>query len=181
MEKVYYLDLLTLLEYLHGQPALLTTEITVPGIRGRCAGHIFFQENAIIGCMIQAPDGSIWREGETAYRLLSGNGEWHVRIDPYLEQTFRAMKQSGYQPAYQTPQPRYVPPPPTVLHAPRPIRPLDAALLYQFSTKERLVLRMVFMTVNGQRTVEQIKDQLRLPTEVVEAALTRLRALGVIE
>ena len=173
---MYYLDLPTLLEYLHGQSALLTTEITVPGIRARCAGYLFFQDTRLIGCLIQTLDGTIWREGEGAYRLLSANSEWHVRIDPHIEQAFWAMKQRGF-PSSQG----YVPPPPTALKALRQIRPLDPASLNRFSTKDRLILRMVFTLVNGQRTVEQIKAQVQIPATVVDEALTTLRALHVIE
>lgn len=180
MEKVYYLDLPTLLEYLQGQSALLTTEITVPALQARCTGSLFFRETKIIGCMIQAPDGTIWREGEQAYRLLSASGEWRVRIDPQIERTFLGMKQAYSQPAQQPAQ-RYAPPPSVISPPPRPLRTLDPALLNQFSAQQRLLLRTVYMLVNGQRTAEQIKEQLRLSTEVVEEALTRLRALGVIE
>ena len=119
MEKAYYLDLKTLLEYLHGQQALLSTEVSVPGIRARCTGYLFFCETAIIGCLIQTLDGSIWREGEQAYQLLMEKREWYVRIDLNIEQTFRAMKQR-YTPFMQG----YVPPPPPTLRAPRVIRPL---------------------------------------------------------
>lgn len=177
MERVYYLDLPTLLEYLHGQQALLSTEVTVPSIRARCTGYLFFRDTVIIGCLVQTLDGSIWREGEEAYRLLSGNGEWYVRIDLNIEQTFWAMKQRPSPPSARS----YIPPPPTILQAPRPIRPLDAAFLNQFPAKQRLLLRMVFTLVNGQRTVEHIKAQVHVPPEVVDEALTTLRSLGVIE
>jgi|ERR1051326_6366667 hypothetical protein len=176
MEKAYYLDLKTLLEYLQGQQALLSTEVNVPGIRARCTGYIFFRESAIIGCLIQAIDGSIWREGEQAYRFLTEKREWYVRIDLNIEQTLRGMKQQ-----YDSFRQGYVPPPPTILRAPRPVRPLDGASLIQFSAKQRLLLRMVFTLVNGQRTVEQIKAQVHVPAEVVEESLATLHNLGVIE
>lgn len=176
MEKVYHLDLPTLLEIVHGQSALLSTEIMVPALQGRCAGYLFFRHTAIIGCLVQAPNGTAWQEGEQAYRLLSASGEWRVRIDPNIEQTFRDMKQSHYQPSQWS-----IPSLSPALQPPRPIRALDPTLLNQFSTQQRLILRMVFMMVNGQRTVAQIEEQLRLPTETIEAALTRLRTLGVIE
>ena len=177
MERVYYLDLPTLLEYLHGQQALLSTEVTVPGIRARCTGYLFLRDTIIIGCLVQTLDGSIQREGEEAYRLLSGNGEWYVRIDLNIEQTFWAMKQRSVPPFARS----YVPPPPTISQAPRPIRPLDATFLNQFPAKQRLLLRMVYTLVNGQRTVEQIKAQVHVPPEVVDESLTTLRTLGVIE
>jgi hypothetical protein len=176
MEKAYYLDLKTLLEYLQGQQALLSTEVSVPGIRARCTGYIFFRETTIIGCLIQLLDGSVWREGEEAYRFLTENREWYVRIDLNIEQTFRAMRQR-YEPLAQS----YVPPPPPRPRAPRAVKPLDAGALVQFSTKQRLLLRMVYTLVNGQRTVDQIKAQVHVPAEVVDDVLATLHNLGAIE
>jgi hypothetical protein len=176
MEKVYYLDLPTLLEILQGQSALLSTEVMVPALQVPCAGYVFFRHTAIIGCLIQAPNGATWQEGEQAYRLLSASGEWRVRIDPQIEQAFWRMKQSRSQLSQQSTSSLS-----PALRPPRPIRALDPALLNQFSTQQRLILRTVFMKVNGQRTVAQIEEQLSLPTEVIEEALTRLHALGVIE
>lgn len=176
MEKAYYLDLKTLLEYLQGQQALLSTEVHVPGVRARCTGYIFFRETTIIGCLIQMLDGSVWREGEEAYQFLRENREWYVRIDLNIEQTFRAMRQR-----YPLMQGYIAPPPPPTARAPRPIRPLDAASLVQFSTKERLLLRMVYTLVNGQRTVDQIKAQVHVPAEIVDDVLATLHNLGAIE
>ncbi len=176
MEKAYYLDLKTLLEYMQGQQVLLSTEANVPGIRARCVGYLFFRENYVVGCLIQTLDGRILREGEDAYRLLTENREWYVRMDLNIDQTFRAMKQQ-HTPFTQG----YTPPPPPISHVPRAIRPLDAAFLTEFSGKQRLLLRMVFTLVNGQRTVEQLKAQVHVPAGIVEEALATLHQLGVIE
>jgi hypothetical protein len=59
--------------------------------------------------------------------------------------------------------------------------PLDPDLLDHFSAKERLILRMVYALVNGQRTPAHIKAQLRLPSASVDEALKSLHALRVIE
>lgn len=176
MDKVYYLDLKTLLEYLRGQSALLITEIPVPGQRAPYTGYLFFKNASIIGCLIQLPDGKTWREGEQAYQALRANGEWRVRMDFDIEQTLRQMKQtSGGM--------RQVPStaPEAPIYAPRPLRTLDPGILEQFPPRQRLVLRLVFTQINGQRTPAQIKGQLRLPSEAVEEALASLYSLGVIE
>ena len=176
MDKRYYLDLQTLLEYLQGQAALLSTSITVPGLQAPCTGYLFFKNTSIIGCLIQTAMGTIWREGEEAYRFIKANEEWQVRIDPNIEQTLWALKQRGGEQRQDTG------PLPTVrISAPRQIRPLENALLNRFTTKQRLILRMVYALVNGQRTVEQMKTQLHLPGEVIEEALANLRLIGVIE
>jgi hypothetical protein len=191
MDKVYYLDLQTLLEYLEGQSALLFTEVTVPGRREPCMGYLFWKSSTLIGCLIQVASDVIWLEGEQAYQLLKANNEWRVRMDLDIEQTFWLMKQRGggaangrqttggsLGSARQTGSPQRAAP---NSYVPRPLMPLDPALLNQFSAKDRLILRMVYALVNGQRTPTQIKAQLRLPPESVDEALRSLHALRVIE
>ncbi len=177
MDKVYHLDLQTLLEYLQGQSALLATEVTMPGQREPGTGFLFFKNTTILGCIIQGANNVTWREGEPAYQMLKGNLEWRVRMDPDIEQTLWLMKQrTGGLQQYPAPPPSAPP-----VYAPRLVRPLDLALLQQFSAKQRLILRMTYALVNGQRTPEQIKSQLRLPAETVDEALRSLYSLGVIE
>ncbi len=178
MDKVYYLDLQTLLEYLQGQSALLLTEVHVPGQSGACTGYLFLKNTAIVACLIQSAGKMIVREGEQAYQLVKGSAEWRVRIDPDIEQTYWLLKQQGgdFRPASAplTQSSRAV-------SIPRPLVPLDADIIQSFPAKDRLLLRMVFTLVNGQRTAEQIKAQLRLPPEKVDEALRSLRALGIID
>ena len=79
---------------------------------------------------------------------LRKNREWYVRMDLNIDQTFRAMKQQ-HTPFTQG----YTSPPPPISCVPRAIRLFsDAAFLTEFSGKQRLLLRMVFTMVNGQRT-----------------------------
>lgn len=178
MDKVYYLDLQTLLEYLQGDTALLFTEVHVPGQNGACTGYLFLKNAAIVACLIQTADKTIWREGENAYQLLKGCQEWRVHIDPDIEHTYWLLKQQGgeFRPPSQSPQQRARP-----AYIPRPLVFLDAGSVPTLPPKDRLVLHMVFALVNGQRTVEQIKAQLRLPSEKVDEALESLRSMGIIE
>ena len=177
MDKVYYLDLQTLLEYLQGQSALLFTEVNVPGQRGACTGYLFLKNTIFIACLIQTANRVILREGEQAYQLLQGSAEWRVRIDPDIEQTYWLIKQQGggvHQPTSPTPAAH-------ASYIPRPLVALDMAVIQSFPAKDRLVLRMVFALIDGQRTSEQIKTQLRLPPEKVDEALRSLRAMRFIE
>lgn len=178
MDKVYYLDLQTLLEYLQGQSALLLTEVHVPGLSGPCTGYLFLKNTAIAACLIQSASKTIVREGEQAYQLVKGSAEWRVRIDPDIEQTYWLLKQPGgdFRPASSPPSPST-----RASYIPRPLVTLDAAVIQSFPTKDRLLLRMVFTLVNGQRTAEQIKAQLRLPPEKVDEALRSLYAMGIID
>ncbi len=193
MDKVYYLDLQTLLEYLQGQSALLTTEVALPGQREPGTGYLFFKERRIIGCLVKTASNATWSEGEQAYQMLRGNGEWRVRMLPDIEQAWRGIKQQSGSGGGQPPAGPPVRTPSGGIgqapagtsafatYAPRPLMPLDPAMLQQFHPRQRLVLRLVFALVNGQRTPTQIKAQLRLPSEAVDEALQSLSALGVIE
>jgi hypothetical protein len=176
MDKVYYLDLQTLLEYLQGQSALLFTEVNVPGQQGTCTGYLFLKNTVIIACLIQTANRVTLREGEQAYQLLKGSAEWRVRIDPDIEQTCWLIKQQGgiHQATSPAPAAR-------ASSIPRPLVALDTAVIQSFPAKDRLILRMVFALVDGQRTPEQIKMQLRLPPEKVDEALRSLRAMKFIE
>jgi len=176
MDYVHQMDLQTLLARLHGHSALLATTVTVPGQHEPGTGLLLFTTTTMIGCVIQGADGSIWRTGEPAYHVLRGNTKWRVHLDPDLAQTHWLMHQrTGGLPPHPP-----LPPPAPPLSAPRLARPLDLALLHPFSTKQRLIFRMVAAVVNGQRTPEQIKGQLRLPSETVDEALKCLYWLGVI-
>ncbi|HEY7355245.1 MAG TPA: hypothetical protein VH590_02230 [Ktedonobacterales bacterium] len=177
MDKVYYLDLQTLLEYLQGQSALLITEVNVPGQQGACTGYLFLKNTSIVACLIHTANRVIVREGEAAYQLLKGSAEWRVRIDPDLEQTYWLLKQQDSD-LRQASSPLM--PAARGIYIPRPLVALDAAVVQSFPAKDRLVLRMVFTLVNGERTAEQIKTQLRLSPEKVDEALRNLRAMGII-
>lgn len=187
MDKIYYLDLQTLLDYLQGQSAVLYASLDMPDVRGPCNGYIFLREGSIIDCLIQSQDGVQLRTGKDAYTLLSTKSEWQVRIDPNVEWTLRYMQQQGaqewntYTPYMSPPSPMPAPTPPASIYVPRPIRPLESHLLTRYTMKQCLILRMVFAMVNGERTIEQIKGQLHLSPEVVDEALTNLHSLSVIE
>ena len=58
---------------------------------------------------------------------------------------------------------------------------LTTQLIGSYNAKERLILRTIYAKVNGQRRVDQLKDELRLPTATVERALWELSRLGVID
>jgi hypothetical protein len=173
MDKVYYLDLQTLLDYLQGQSAILSTSVNVPALREPCRGVIFLKEGTVLECLIQTPSGMILASGADAYATLRARDQWQVRIQPDVEHVLHSLIQPSLPEASS-------PAPPAFSQAPRQLRPLDAHLLNSFTMKQRLVLRLVFTMVNGERTVEQIKAQLNLSPAVVEEALTTLRTLGVI-
>jgi predicted transcriptional regulator len=60
-------------------------------------------------------------------------------------------------------------------------RPLDLAFLQNLPVKERLILHTVFAMVNGNRSIDEIKAQLRLSPRDIDDALNWLYELDVIE
>jgi hypothetical protein len=176
MEKVYHLDLQTLVDYLQGQSAILQTPVEVPHLREVAKGFLFLKEGTLLGCLIQSQDGSILHFGTEALALMQAKKQWQVRMYPDVEHVLRALMQQGGLEGGGDPQPS-----PAFSQIPRPVRPLEAQVLNGYTQQQRLVLRLVFTMANGERTIEHIKAQLHLPPSVVEEALTTLRALGVLE
>lgn len=184
MERTYYLDLKTLLEYLRGKSAVLRTTIMLPKPRQRCQGHIFLKRGTILRCYILGQDGALLFDGQDAYAYLGTSAEWYVRIDTDQVIEREAQPQIQEPPPYPNVSPLYSNAPPLYVSAEslvlRPLRPLEMNVLQQFPPKRSLLLRTVFTMVNGERSVAQIKAQLRLPTEVVTEALNILQDIGVI-
>jgi hypothetical protein len=175
MERTYHLDLKTLLEYLQGKSAVLRTIVKVPQSRQPCQGYIFMVENTVHHFILSG-GGALLLTGQGAADLLKDRTEWQVQIG-----TGREIEQDLRLFAQRYALPIALPPLSQVGVAPRQKRALDPFLLQQFSYGQSLVLRTVYALVNGQRTVEQMKLQLRLPAESVEEALAILRTLDVIE
>ena len=57
---------------------------------------------------------------------------------------------------------------------------LTPGLMGKYNSKERLILRTVYSKINGQRSVDQLKEELRLPATMIEQALLELYRLGII-
>ncbi|MBA2391160.1 MAG: hypothetical protein H0V70_00260 [Ktedonobacteraceae bacterium] len=178
-DKVYHLDLQTLINFLQDQSALLYTAVDIPDIRGPCHGYIFLRKRTIIGCQIQSQDGVILYKDQEAYMLLSNKTQWQMRIDSNIDQTFRSMRQQNTQ-SLQAQNTNSAPSFP-FSYIPRPLGDLEPYLLNGYTSKQRLVLRTVFAMVNGERTVEQIKAQLNLSSDAVDEALVYLNSISLIE
>jgi|SRR5450432_1579617 hypothetical protein len=181
-DKIYHLDLQTLINFLQDQSALLYTAVDIPDIRGPCHGYVFLRKRTIIGCQIQSQDGVILYKDQEAYMLLSNKTQWQMRIDSNIDQTFRSMRQQNTQgmqnvQTQNTNSAQSFP----FSYIPRPLADLEPYLLNGYTSKQRLVLRTVFAMVNGERTVEQIKAQLNLSSEAVDEALTYLNTINLIE
>ena len=63
----------------------------------------------------------------------------------------------------------------------QPRKALTQELIEKYNAKERLLLRTVYTKINGQRRVDQLKDELRLPAVTIERTLGELYRLGIID
>jgi len=179
--KLYFLDLQTLLTYLSGQSCELTAELKVSEKVAR--GSILLKEGRIVHCLLSLQNG-LQITGEQAYRQLETCTQWQVELEqPEEKKKPSPQAQFAPQPAptpfLSTPpaSPRYSWSSPLL----RQKRPLDQAFLQNLSMKERLIAHSVFAMVNGNRSSEEIKAQLRLSPKDIDDALNWLRALDVIE
>ena len=178
-DKVYHIDLQTLINFLQDQSAILYTTVDIPDIGVPCHGYIFVRRRTIIACQIQAQDGVILYQDQEAYMLLSTKTQWQMRIDSNIDQTLRSMRPQNTQDLQaQNPNSARLFP---GSYIPRAIGTLESYLLNGYTSKQRLVLRTVFAMINGERNVEQIKAQLNLSSDAVDDALTYLVSIEVIE
>jgi hypothetical protein len=191
-QKIYFLDLQTLLSYLRGQSCVLTSEISVAGKAG--TGYITLRDGVVESCLVHFRDGS-QLVGKAAYERLETCERWQVRLIRPEADSVSPPPPSQVSPAGpQLPSQRQTAPRLPAVHYPpgtfnvraamlplKPKRMLDDQQLQNLPMRKRLVLRMVFAMVNGQRSTEEIKRQLQLPPDAVDEALAQLRMLNIIE
>ena len=180
-KKTYFLDLPTLLTYLSSQSCELTTELGLSGTTAQ--GSLILRDGKIVSCLLIFSNGQ-HLIGEQAYQYLQKGTEWQVHLKTEEEK-------KPVAPPAQFPS-QFFPPTPTPFSSPynygswsatppRPKGPLDPAYLQNLSMKERLILRSVYVLINGRNSIEEIKNQLRLSPATIEQALATLRMLDVIE
>ena len=173
--KTHALDLMTLVESLSQQSALLNTPIldTLPGFAGACRGWVQVQKGTIASCMLEGVNGERM-EGEHALSRLRSVKEWQVTLE--MDAQHSSFPSSG------TPTEQTLPVTPRFHLVPRRrVAAVSPALLASLPRKERMLLSMVFTMVNGQRGTEQIKAQLHVSAERIDAALRTLWNMHVIE
>jgi hypothetical protein len=173
-DTAYHLDLPTLLQLLHDHAAVLSTTIDIPPIEKPCYGYLFLRNKSIIDCQVQSQDGTVLYRGQEAYQILSTKIQWQVRIDSTLDTGTKSSRQQerSHARVSLSVHDTYVP------HA---IASLEPSLLQTYTMKQRVILRTVLAMINGQRSVSQMKENLRLSSETINEALTSLKAIGVID
>lgn len=173
--KTYFLGLPTLLTYLHDQSCELTTEINISGKAAR--GSVVLKNGKIVSCTLIFSNGH-QITGEQAYQQLQKSSQWQVCLET------REDKKQAFSPTQFSPS---MPPSFPAANNPlfssplRPKRPLDPAQLQSLSMKERLLVRSVYLLVNGRNSIEEIKNQLHLSPSSIDEAIAVLRMLDVIE
>lgn len=172
MGKTYYLDLQTLLTYLRNKSGTLTASLVLSG--QPCTGIVIVSQGQITFCQIKWPNGKYW-EGLEALQHLQPVKEWQVDFN---ESPSSLKPLTASQPVIRPSSPNM---PIQSMPVPRPKSPLYSASLHNYNAQQRIMLRMVHAMVDGQRTTEQIKAQLKLPPDAVDVALVTLRTLGTIE
>lgn len=173
--KVYFLDLQTLLSYLHGQSCTLSTEMRVN--RKNAEGYIYVQAGEITGCLIRFANGQ-QLQGQAAYEQLQGCNQWKVHLNAPIDPqkaSFQAQpgplspvqSASTNEPASSIP-----------LKLKRPFYP---AMLQNLPAKERLIVQTMLTLIDGRHTSEEIKARLHLTSEEIDTALRQLRSFNLIE
>ncbi len=213
MDKIYRLDLLTLIESLQQQSATLTAELPaglIPGVFEECKGFVRLENGEITKSAIIGKSGP-QVSGPNALKYLHTVNRWLVSIErdindtgpqtparlpiPPSEPQYTAplppmtitQSQQTFGGGIFTPPPGSLPPqtdfpfPQTFVVVPRQRAPLPEALLRRLSHRERMVFRLVYTMVNGQRSIDQIKEQLHLSGETIDHVLEELRRLRAVD
>lgn len=187
-KRTYFLDLQTLLTQLRDQSCTLTARTVVAG--KAAIGYVWLREGALVSCLIRIENGAEI-EGKQALDLLEGCTEWQVRLEqPEAGNVFppAPMSQPTPFPIAQVP-PQPIPFSPTSLHgAPlnnwQPLkqkRDLHPSLLQSLPANQRLIVRMVFTMINGERSLDEVKARLQVPPNVIDEVVNWLRSRDIIE
>jgi hypothetical protein len=174
--KTYYLNLLSLIPQFGQQKVALYTTFPygVPEIPEPCIGTVHIQEGRIMECSIEGRSG-VSINGTKAFQILRTVVAWQVEsaVDTHSMGVHAADSATSSSPPQLQPLP-------LDKVIPQRNMPLQPTHLDGLTAKERIVLRSVLALINGQRSVDQIKAQMKLPPETVERVLWQLRSMQII-
>jgi len=149
---------------------LLHTEVHhVPGIRGRCKGFLHLVEGKVVACYIEDREGHRYTSStEILIKVDSEHGPFEWMLSPH--------------PAPPSSNPRTAIPPRPMPNAPVPrtIIQLNLDGLEGWTSKQKLMLSIVYDLVDGTANIEEIKSNSPLAPAVTEEALRVLLAMKVI-
>lgn len=165
----------------------------VPGVRGNC--HVWLQliDGKAMFCFIETSDE---RRQEIALEVLlrldasKGPFAWTLLQQSLVQESPRPTPASPIPPPSASPP---IPPqPPVTEFSPRvaqgypafpvfrQIAPFNPLQLSTWSARDKMILRSIFLLVDGRRSSEEIKAMLSISPEVVEEALRILQSMKVI-
>lgn len=138
----------------------------VPGISGRCQGYLQLTQGKVVACYIKGKDGQ--RRLIPVSILIQLDNErgpfgWTLTASP------SPGEQTGVPSHHTTNSP-----------TPKLIALLDLERLTGWTPEHKRIVFQVYQAINGQRSVEEIKQALPLPPYVTEEALHVLSTLKVI-
>nr|BBH86047.1 hypothetical protein KTC_07980 [Thermosporothrix sp. COM3] len=179
---IYHLDLMTIVDTFSNHPITLQTSLPdgVPGtlIKDPCVGIVYAQGGVITSSAITGPNGVILK-GDPALDILLQIHIWNVTVGAESNEP----TQPPPVPVEEAiPQPIEASPARSLISSPIPVRQ-SSYLPEQFAgrtSRERVVLRTIFMLIDGKRSIDDLKGQLHLPPQVIEGALEALRQVGLI-
>ena len=146
----------------------LSAEIrSVPGIRGHCQAYLELAQGKVVSCYLIDRQGDRHTPGkELLMRLDEEKGPFNWVFRENTEQVFaEPVVQASIS---RTPVLR------ALTHS------LDVRQLQQWTPQQQLYLYQIFMLVNGQRSVDEIKAQAPFPPAIVDEGLRILLQLGFI-
>jgi len=144
----------------------------VPGVRGRCKGYLHLVEGKVVSCYLDDRQGQRHQVNLSMFIQLDkerGPFEWVLTSLPAPPVSFS----------------RHFPPPSSTSPAlsspvPRKLATLDLDKLENWTHRQKLTLSIVFDVIDGQRSIEDIKNDVPLPPDIVEEALRLLMAMKVV-
>lgn len=141
----------------------------VPGIRGRCKGFLHLIEGKVATCYVEDDHGQrLSISKETLARVDSERGPFEWTLSPL--------------PIPPSINPRTDLPPRPTQNSPVPktVAPLNMDRLESWTSKQKLMLSMVYDLIDGNTSIDKIKSISPLPTEVTEEALRVLLSMKLI-
>jgi hypothetical protein len=150
----------------------LSAEIrSVPGIRGRCQAYLELTQGKVVSCYLMDRIGD-------RHRVTK---EWLVQLDEE-KGPFGWVFHASADATFAMPSQEKIPkqslpsfPVPMCL-----VPQLDVRQLQRWTPQQQRCLYMVFSMVDGQRSIDEIKARVSLPTTIVDEVIHILLLLGAI-
>ncbi|WP_151758568.1 hypothetical protein [Dictyobacter vulcani] len=141
----------------------------VPGIRGRCKGFLHLVEGKVVACYVEDREG---RRHATDKDILTrvdserGPFEWTLSPNP-APPSANPRADIPVRPTQNSP-------------VPKTIAPLNLDRLEGWTSRQKLMLSIVYDLIDGVTNIEEIKSHSPLPPAVTEEALRVLLSMKII-